>query len=336
MSPEDHSNRVCLVSSLGRSDGSIAIRVARHRSQCIGIWVLGTAPRGNDIEEKAKAGEEHTSSAPEWPRTNRKWAVNYDLAGFHNTLDQYPYGMEVINPRAALLSNYEVLTLLRELESDHLLRTKTALRVKKEEEAAAATGGSHVLSTTSHLEASENLRTIEVEAIGYLSANYLPTGKQTEEGITKLVKDLAPYGLTKAEKLQIVNLAPTTPVELYVIVEELEDRLGDKLDEIVRYVDVSLIASTSASNLKTNGLRPTQSGPGAMAVDPTGAILIEENSHWDEDADAIYDEEYFDDTGGGSKSRGRGREGTGGLAYAGLAKLLKLHDRPGLRACKVT
>jgi len=31
------------------------------------------------------------------------------------------------------------------------------------------------------------------------------------------VKGLAPYGLTKAEKLQLVNLAPTLPVELYVV-----------------------------------------------------------------------------------------------------------------------
>jgi hypothetical protein len=32
-----------------------------------------------------------------------------------------------------------------------------------------------------------------------------------------MVKALEPYELTKAEKLQIVNLAPTTPVELYVV-----------------------------------------------------------------------------------------------------------------------
>jgi hypothetical protein len=31
------------------------------------------------------------------------------------------------------------------------------------------------------------------------------------------VKDLAQHDLTKAEKLQIVNLAPTEPVELYVV-----------------------------------------------------------------------------------------------------------------------
>jgi hypothetical protein len=55
---------------------------------------------------------------------------------------------KVVNPRAALLSNFEVLTLLRELENDHLARTKTALRIKKEEEAsgyAPRPGGSSFL-----------------------------------------------------------------------------------------------------------------------------------------------------------------------------------------------
>jgi hypothetical protein len=139
----------------------------------------------------------------------------------------------VLNPRAALLSNYEVLTWLRELESEHLLRTKTALRVKKED-AAAVSMGDNVPGPSAHLEASENLRTVEVEvspllcqqvtnahifnqAIGYLAADYVTTTTQSEEGITNLVKNLAPYELTKAEKLQIVNLTPTLPVELYVV-----------------------------------------------------------------------------------------------------------------------
>jgi hypothetical protein len=132
-----------------------------------------------------------------------------------------------VNPRAALLSNYEVLQLLRELEADHIARTRIAQRLKKEEEDAAAATGHPV---------SENLRTIEVEvclvscyqckafsnvpyiqAIQYLTADYQPTRVQTAQGIQRLTKDLAPYGLTKAEKLQIVNLTPVEPVELYVV-----------------------------------------------------------------------------------------------------------------------
>lgn len=141
-----------------------------------------------------------------------------------------------MNPRAALLSNYEVLTLLRDLEADHLARTKTAHRIKKEEEAsglssAVPAGGG---KDPTVVEVSENLRTVSfevirfgwcatrlnehvVQAIQYLASEYQPTSSQTPEAITQLVKSLEPYGLTKAEKLQIVNLAPQNHIELYVV-----------------------------------------------------------------------------------------------------------------------
>ncbi|KAF8877162.1 RNA polymerase Rpb4-domain-containing protein [Gymnopilus junonius] len=175
--------------------------------------------------------------------------------------------MEVLNPRAALLSNYEVLTLLRELESDNLLRTKAALRVKKEEEAGLVNG-----------------------AISYLSADYLPTSSQTDQGITTLVNKLASYELTKSEKLQIVNLAPTLPVELYVIVEELEDRFGDKLEEILGHVQENLSApqATASSTNRTH----------IQVIESTTEVVIGENSAWDE-VDAVYDDEVFDDGGAG-------------------------------------
>ena len=67
--------------------------------------------------------------------------------------------MDVVNPRAALLSNIEVLHLLCELEADHLANQKSALKIKKEEEQA---GGHHPKNPAQNV--SENLRTIEVEA----------------------------------------------------------------------------------------------------------------------------------------------------------------------------
>ena len=67
---------------------------------------------------------------------------------------------QVINHRSALLSNFEVLTLLRELESDHLAKTRNALRIKKEEEAA---GTSAARNHVPEEEVLENLRTVEVE-----------------------------------------------------------------------------------------------------------------------------------------------------------------------------
>lgn len=58
---------------------------------------------------------------------------------------------------------------------------------------------------------------VPMQAIQYLTADYQPTAAQSEAGITQLTKSLAAYDLTKPEKLQIVNLAPTEPVELYVV-----------------------------------------------------------------------------------------------------------------------
>lgn len=131
-----------------------------------------------------------------------------------------------------MLSNHEVLSLLRELDSAHIAAAKTAVRIKQEE----AASGSGARTTVVAEEICENLRTVEVEvrlsfllllltksidwttqAISYLSAPYLPTPTQTDASVAKLTKALAPYALTKAEKLQVVNLAPTEPVELYVV-----------------------------------------------------------------------------------------------------------------------
>ncbi|PPQ66388.1 hypothetical protein CVT24_007217 [Panaeolus cyanescens] len=209
--------------------------------------------------------------------------------------------MEVLNPRAALLSNYEVLTLLKELEADHLSRSKAALKVKKDESATdhgisiAPPSNNTLPPNTPNLEPSENLRTIEVEAISYLSSDYLPTCKQTEQGISKLVKDLASYSLTKAEKLQIVNLAPTLPVELYVIVEELEDRFQDNIDEILQKVEASLSGAS--------GSVPHINGTSAAASTAASTVVtVMEEDTWDEDG--AYEEEDFDDTGAGAGIEG--------------------------------
>ncbi|TFK93278.1 hypothetical protein K466DRAFT_594509 [Polyporus arcularius HHB13444] len=201
--------------------------------------------------------------------------------------------MEVLNQRSALLSNYEVLTLLRELESDHLARTKTALRIKKEEEAA----GLPPRQQAPPDDVCENLRTVEVEAIQYLSADFQPTASQTPEGISQLTRNLAQWDLTKAEKLQIVNLAPTEPVELYVVVEELEDRFGDKMDDMLNTIKASL---REAATPAANGDEPQQ----AMQVDHVVYSEFQEDyqgdNHWDYDANEV----VFDDAGEGAGIEG--------------------------------
>ncbi|KIJ62657.1 hypothetical protein HYDPIDRAFT_157520 [Hydnomerulius pinastri MD-312] len=187
--------------------------------------------------------------------------------------------MEVINARSALLSNFEVLNILRELDVDHIARTKTAIRIKKEEDIAGKPlHDSHVE------EVSENLRTVELEAIQYLSADFQPTRRQSDTGISQLVRDLGPFSLTKAEKLQIVNLAPTEPVELYVIVEELEDRLGDHMEDILRTVAKSLDGAAEVAEDAPFG--NGQSHGGKVEVYEEG-----EQEGWEHD---VNDDEFVD------------------------------------------
>ncbi|EGN98183.1 hypothetical protein SERLA73DRAFT_74412 [Serpula lacrymans var. lacrymans S7.3] len=202
--------------------------------------------------------------------------------------------MEVLNPRASFLSNYEVLSLLRELDNDYLSRAKTAVRIKKEEDGAGVTGKGG--SDPAAVDISENLRTVEVEAIQYLSADYQPIAQQSEAGIKQLTRDLAPYSLTKAEKLQIVNLAPTEPVELYVVVEELEDRLGEQMDDILSAVRRSLNAPYASPGLSYS----ERSHPPAAGE---AEVYREEEQGWGEE---VYDanEVIFDDTGEGAGVEG--------------------------------
>ena len=74
---------------------------------------------------------------------------------------------QVLNARAAFLSNFEVLSLLRELDNEHISRARAAVRIKKEEDS-----GGHLSRSGNDLtsiDISENLRTVEVEVCYSLS-----------------------------------------------------------------------------------------------------------------------------------------------------------------------
>ncbi|KAI5120449.1 hypothetical protein M0805_008496 [Coniferiporia weirii] len=206
--------------------------------------------------------------------------------------------MEVVSARSALLSNLEVLTLLRELESEQLARQKTALRVKKEDDERAALGdtGQSQASALLQEEVCENLRTVEFEAIQYLSADYQPTKGQTPEAVTQLVRGLAAYDLTKAEKLQIVNLAPTEPVELYVIVEELEDRLGEHMQAVLDTVRASLPAQPSAF------AAPIGDATVDYSAYRINGEAMENRPGWEDGGEGVEDD--YDDLGAGAGVEG--------------------------------
>ena len=84
------------------------------------------------------------------------------------------------------------------------------------------------------------------------------------------------------------------------IVEELEDRFGDQMDEILNAVKGTLREPAPAVNGTSNGVEPSQ----AMQVDAAVYSEYQEDYHeegqWDYDANDV----VFDDTGEGAGIEG--------------------------------
>ncbi|GAA6017119.1 hypothetical protein JCM8202_005912 [Rhodotorula sphaerocarpa] len=77
----------------------------------------------------------------------------------------------------------------------------------------------------------QDLHTVSWEAVQYLEADVHPTRRQSHDAVAKLLDGLDDYDLTKSERLQLVNLAPTSLVELHVCIEDLLDRYNDEQQE---------------------------------------------------------------------------------------------------------
>ncbi|KIR57766.1 hypothetical protein I314_06485 [Cryptococcus bacillisporus CA1873] len=88
---------------------------------------------------------------------------------------------------------------------------------------------------------------IQNEVIKYLCSDLVPTSRQTPEGVAQLANELQDHQLTKAEVLQLCNLAPGEPVTLYSIIEEADTRFypdaSGKLDEIGNQIYGTLLTS---------------------------------------------------------------------------------------------
>ncbi len=121
--------------------------------------------------------------------------------------------MEVVDARAAILSNLEVYSLLQDIQS-------------------GSNGQKKPSRTQPHL------ATITYSTLKYLENT--PCKDQSAEIVQKFMKAVESFNLTKAEKLQLLNQRPTSAVEIQLIIEESEERLTE--DQIEQLLD--LVAST--------------------------------------------------------------------------------------------
>ncbi|GFT17294.1 DNA-directed RNA polymerase III subunit RPC9 [Nephila pilipes] len=131
--------------------------------------------------------------------------------------------MEVIKDNAALLSNIEVLTLL-----DSMKRPKYSVQMNEMKE-----------QLSEKEKSLQRFNTIVYETVKYIEE--MPCATQTPESVKNFLKAIAPYSLTKAEKLQLLNMRPTSLVEIQLLIEESEERFNeDQMNEILRVVSATL------------------------------------------------------------------------------------------------
>jgi DNA-directed RNA polymerase subunit F len=116
--------------------------------------------------------------------------------------------MEVVQENCAMLSNYEVLSLLKD--------NKKAQNKKKRHQ------NTHVA-------------TILYSTLKYLEKT--PCKDQSPEVVTAFMQALEAFNLTKAEKLQLLNLRPSTAVEIQLLIEESEERLSeDQIEQLLNTI----------------------------------------------------------------------------------------------------
>ncbi|EJT96592.1 hypothetical protein DACRYDRAFT_112631 [Dacryopinax primogenitus] len=152
--------------------------------------------------------------------------------------------MEILNPRTSLLSNRELLSLIQESDT----------------------------STTSLLPA--NQRSLSIALRSYLTSTHVDTALQTHTSLRLLVHGLARWDLTKAEKLQIVNLMPTSLVVLYTVIEDFEYRFPqDSANGILALVQACQ-AEAGTELVAARGSPDASSKPEALDRDGEGEELF--------------------------------------------------------------
>ena len=133
--------------------------------------------------------------------------------------------MEVKNECAATLSNYEVYSLLNDIQNGKNGQKKPNKFLT-------------------------NLATICFSTLKHLEKT--PCKDQSDETVAKFLQALQPYNLTKAEKLQLLNHRPATAVEIQLIIEESEERLTEEqTEEIIQLMNQLLPEQEQEAEMDT-------------------------------------------------------------------------------------
>ena len=138
-----------------------------------------------------------------------------------------------------LLSNFEVFEYLKE--------------IKDSGNVTGGHGSNH--DRLYQLSSNTHMPTLIYETLRYFKIHNSPCIVQSADIVNKFVGKLKDFNLTKAEKLTILNLRPTQPVDIQAIVEESEERLTeDQVAQILQFVEECLPeVESESSGIRTDG-----------------------------------------------------------------------------------
>ncbi|XP_011090673.1 DNA-directed RNA polymerase III subunit RPC9 isoform X2 [Sesamum indicum] len=113
--------------------------------------------------------------------------------------------MKILEHNAGALTNFEVLDLLKSR--------------------GAGKDPTRVIASVS---------ASEFKVFDYLEQT--PACNQTRDIIHKFVDECKKFDLAKAEILNVVNMRPSSAVEVYTIIEECDTRMEEKIDDFVEMI----------------------------------------------------------------------------------------------------
>ncbi|XP_053675473.1 DNA-directed RNA polymerase III subunit RPC9 [Anopheles nili] len=121
--------------------------------------------------------------------------------------------MEIVNPNAAILTNFEVMTALKNMKNN---KKKYGLR---------------------------NLATITYETVQYLEDTACKD--QTSASIVEFLQVMKEFSLTKNECLMMVNDPPSSPLHIQLMIEDSDERLTE--EQVSRILELTAKLRTTAA-----------------------------------------------------------------------------------------
>ncbi|KAL6047005.1 DNA-directed RNA polymerase III subunit RPC9 [Balamuthia mandrillaris] len=172
--------------------------------------------------------------------------------------------MQVLDANAGLLSNFELLELLKENFTADQQRRRPRITPL-----------------------------IEAQVGGYLSSTACKDEKS--EQVAECVRRLSPFHLTKAEMLQVLNLSPKSEVEVHLIVEDCVDRLtSEQVTELLDVVQSYLCAPTHEEEHEDKENEAESATAGETTQEEAAGYAEGEEEVWaEEEEEAAAEEQHM-------------------------------------------